>query len=214
MLVFVLLACVFAGHAVFKLIKSHRGFYLLCDEQTRVIQVLASSLESVSAFSGAAAPSMTQQTTWRLAAMLALYCTSSLATAAGLCTPAEYTVFSCDTKTKTYAVCESKVLSANEGYLQYRVGRRGRVEFTFPPKRVSPKGIFYLTSLPRGAMLSFQNGEFSYDLVEPLEDYPSIWVSKGGGDAAHSVKCLHFMEHDSLTLPALQAKYKAVGIYE
>ena len=136
---------------------------------------------------------------------------SLLAAPQTLCSPNEDVVFSCSAKRKTYEICASKDLSATSGYMQYRAGSNGKVEFRYPDKRVAPAGRFKLSLLPRGAQLTFRNGKFTYEIVEPLIGQTRIWVSRGDR-AIQATECQNSTE--SLTLTATQNRFKSLGIYE
>ena len=136
---------------------------------------------------------------------------SSMAAAAVFCSNDEETIFTCNTKRKTYEICASRDLSATSGYMQYRAGTHGKVEFVYPKQRMLPVGKFKLVLLARGAQLSFQNGEFTYEIVEPLVGTSQIWVGKNDKSVS-SIECLN--HSDSLTLTNTQSRFKALGIYK
>lgn len=96
--------------------------------------------------------------------------------------------------------------------MQYRAGSNGKVQFAYPSQRVSPVGKFRFSLLARGAQLSFQNGEFIYEISEPLIGKTEIWVSRGSGGAVLAAECRNLTE--SLTLTTTQNRFKALGIYE
>ncbi len=96
--------------------------------------------------------------------------------------------------------------------MQYRAGSNGKVQFVYPSQRVPPVGKFRFSLLARAAQLSFQNGEFTYEITEPLIGKTEIWVSQGGKGAVQAVECLNFTE--SLTLTTTQNRFKSLGIYE
>jgi hypothetical protein len=129
-----------------------------------------------------------------------------------LCSADEEIIFSCETKRKTFEICASRNLIATAGYMQYRAGSNGKMQFVYPSQRVPPAGKFRFSLLARGAQLSFQNGEFTYEITEPLIGKTEIWVSQGSGGAVLSAECRNFTE--SLTLTTTQNRFKALGIYE
>lgn len=137
---------------------------------------------------------------------------SLLAAPLSLCSADEETIFSCRTKRKTYEICASKDLSTTSGYMQYRAGSNGKAEFVFPSQRLVPIGQFKFGLLARGAQLTFQNGGFTYEIVEPLIGKTTIWVSQGNGGATQAAECQNFTE--SLTLTTTQNRFKSLGIYE
>lgn len=129
-----------------------------------------------------------------------------------LCSANEEVIFSCIAKQKMYEICASKGLSATSGYMQYRAGVNGKVDFVFPNRRVVPAGNFKFNLLARGAELSFQDGELTYEIVEPLIGTAEIWGVRGNGDAIRVAECQNFTE--SLTLTTTQNRFKSLGIYE
>lgn len=136
---------------------------------------------------------------------------ASMATSKLLCSADEEVIFSCITKLKTYAVCASRDITATSGYMQYRAGN-GKAEFIYPKRRIAPPGKFQFNLLPRGAQLSFHNGEFTYEIVEPLIGKPQIWVSHENGSPVLAAECQN--HSDSLTLTTTQNRFKSLGIYE
>ena len=136
----------------------------------------------------------------------------SMAASETLCSADEEVIFSCKTKRKTFEICASRNLSATAGYMQYRAGSNVKVQFVYPSQRVPPAGKFRLSLLARGALLSFQNGEFSYEITEPLMGETVIWVSRGSQAPVPAVKCHNTTE--SLTFTSTQNRFKSLGIYE
>ena len=135
----------------------------------------------------------------------------SMAAPGTLCSTDEEIIFTCNTKRKTYEICASRDLGATSGYMQYRAGSNGKVEFVYPKRRMLPTGKFKFVLLARGAQLSFQNDEFTYEIVEPLIGTPQIWVSQKDKSLS-SIECLN--HSDFLTLTTTQNRFKALGIYE
>jgi len=97
-----------------------------------------------------------------------------------LCAPEERTVWECPASKKTYALCASSDLGANSGYLQYRAGARGQVEFTVPSAKRHPKGHFLYTNHWRFARLTFENGAYAYEVEEQLVGPTSVRVRRAG----------------------------------
>lgn len=128
-----------------------------------------------------------------------------------LCAKDEVTVWSCTTEAKVYSLCASRDLSPTAGYLQYRAGRNSRREFAFPDPPAHPKGRFLLRLAPRGAALSFSNGDYEYWIYEPLAGSTTIEVSKSGA-AIGTVTC--GWSSDTLTLTETQNRFRALGIYQ
>lgn len=136
----------------------------------------------------------------------------SMAASESLCSTDEEIIFTCKAKRKTFEICASRDLSAKAGYMQYRAGSNGNVQFVYPRQRVPPAGWFRFSLLARAAQLSFQKGEFTYEITEPLIGKTEIWVSQGRGGAVQAAECRNFTE--SLTLTATQNRFKSLGIYE
>lgn len=136
----------------------------------------------------------------------------SMAASTSLCSADEEIIFSCKAKRKTFEICASRDLSATAGYMQYRAGSNGKVQFVYPSQRVSPVGKFRFSLLAKAAQLSFQNGKFTYEITEQLIGKTEIWVSQGSGGAVQAVECLNFTE--SLTLTTTQNRFKSLSIYE
>lgn len=127
-----------------------------------------------------------------------------------LCTKDEVTVWSCLTKAKVYSLCASRDLSPTAGYLQYRAGKSSKPEFAFPDPPEHPKGHFLLRLAPRGASLSFSNGDYEYWIYEPLAGSTTIDVSKDGASIG-TVTC--GWSTDTLTLTETQNRFQALGVY-
>ena len=107
--------------------------------------------------------------------LLALFVTASIPAAhaaATLCEGDEQVLFSCPVAktTKIVSVCGSKLLTATSGYLQYRFGRVGAVEMTFPATRVRTQAQFgWNTNYHRDvtdSWLSFTNAKYAYGVFQ------------------------------------------------
>ena len=86
-----------------------------------------------------------------------------------LCQADEQTIWSCrTTKNKTASVCASKDLAEDKGYVQYRFGDSGKLDFEFPKERKdSPKAFKYsryTRPLVTLLTLSFTNSGFLYEI--------------------------------------------------
>jgi hypothetical protein len=137
---------------------------------------------------------------------------ASTAASETLCLAEEEVIFSCQAKHKTYEICASKDITATSGYMQYRAGSKGKVEFAYPKQRVAPAGKFRFSLLPRGAQLLFQDGEFTYEIVEPLIGTPRIWVSREDRRLILAAECQN--HSNALTLTTTQNRFKHLGIYD
>lgn len=128
-----------------------------------------------------------------------------------LCSKDEVTVWSCSTKAKVYSLCASRDLSPSSGYLQYRAGKGAKAEFAFPDPPQPPRGHFLLRLAPRGASLSFKNGDYDYWIYEPLAGSTTIDVLKAGKPIG-TVTCS--WSSDTLTLTETLNRFQALGAYE
>ena len=106
-----------------------------------------------------------------------------------LCEAGENVAWSCIAGARTISVCASRVLTADQGYIQYRAGRRGQIELAYPAERVHPRGLFKYEVYPQGdTALSFANGGYDYTVVEDLRsDEDLVLVAKGGAEASRIV---------------------------
>ncbi|MEO6280328.1 hypothetical protein [Roseateles sp.] len=85
------------------------------------------------------------------------------ANAVGHCHPDERAIFSCALRNgKTVSVCSSQALSADEGYLQCRYGRPGRIELEYPTIRNGSQARFEFES-HRPYQGEYENLEFEKD---------------------------------------------------
>ncbi len=129
-----------------------------------------------------------------------------------LCNPAEEIIWSCSSKNNIYSVCASKDLSINAGYMQYRAAKKGKTVFKYPEETKShPSTLFHFALLAKGAMLSFNNNEYKYELFEGLMGEPSIMVSKNG-KTIQDIQCE--AGSDTLTLTPIQKILAGAGIKE
>ena len=99
-----------------------------------------------------------------------------------LCEPEERTLWSCERMGKTYALCASRSADASAGYMQYRVGNVGAVEFSYPEALKHPKSAFRFSLLAKGASLAFENAGYDYSIYEPLMGRTTINVRKNDRD--------------------------------
>lgn len=128
-----------------------------------------------------------------------------------LCTPGETTEWSCTAKRKTYALCASKDLGAETGYMQYRAGRGSKAEFVFPERREHPKGNFRLVLQAKGVMFSFSSAGYEYAIYEPLAGATHIDVANSQGAHVADVTC--DSATDTLTLTTTMQRFERLGIY-
>lgn len=135
-----------------------------------------------------------------------------LAAGASHCTADEVQFWSCSTKGKVYELCASRDLGKEKGYLQYRAGRIGKVELVFPPGRSNPLGVFSYRLFNRHASLSFNIGEYQYELIDKLIGRSEIGVMKSGHGSVSTLGCERSTQ--TLTDTATIEFFKVVGLYE
>ena len=121
---------------------------------------------------------MIEKFAFALAALTASSAGLAWAADSTLCEAAEKVVWSCHAAKKTYSVCASPILSKSAGYMQYRVGSVGKLEFSFPATREHPMGHFEFNMLPHGGTLAFKNASIDYTIAEDLKGLPTISVDK------------------------------------
>jgi hypothetical protein len=136
----------------------------------------------------------------------------ALAAGASHCTADEVQFWSCSAKGKVYELCASRDLGKETGYLQYRAGRIGRVELVFPPGRSNPLGVFSYRLFNRHASLSFNIGEYQYELIDKLIGSSEIDVLKSGHGSVPTLTCERSTQ--TLTDTATIELFKVVGLYD
>lgn len=120
--------------------------------------------------------------------------------ASTLCQSDEKVIFSCSTKKKLISVCASKNLSANSGYLQYRIGLLNKLEMEYPETHKEANGLFeYFTTFHNAEssqFLSFKKDIYEYtvfsrhDHTVSDEEGEGVDVSRNGS-LISTVKCIH-----------------------
>jgi hypothetical protein len=111
-----------------------------------------------------------------------------------LCGASEAVIFSCRIKgsTKIVSLCGSKQLTKDTGYLQYRFGRPGAVELTFPEEKLNSQAQFlynhYFRSLVDRTEVSFKNSSYTYSIYDsyesdekPAKRYRGVIIENGSG---------------------------------
>ena len=92
-----------------------------------------------------------------------------------LCRQGEDVLFSCPVKDRTTIVslCGSKHLTGQQGYLQYRFGRKGHIELEFPAQRQGTQKMFRYAHYSRYQVnrvaVSFRKGAYTYALFDGYE---------------------------------------------
>ena len=114
-------------------------------------------------------------------AIMAVLALPALAAEGAHCVSPERAVFSCTTGAKTISVCRSQDLSANSGELQYRFGRPGAVELSYPPagpvwRKHTRRGTLTFSG-GGGAFLAFANPPYRYIVYTAVGQG---WGSKAG----------------------------------
>ena len=150
----------------------------------------------------------------RLAVIVLLAMVNNFANAQvkSLCEKGENSVWSCQHGKKIYSICSSSVLTETIGYLQYRAGTLERSEFRYPVALRHPKGLFEYDMLGNGTIrLTFKNGRYGYEIVEPAIGSSLIYISK---DDKHlsTLQCEESTE--SLSENSTMKLFKTVGIYQ
>ena len=94
-----------------------------------------------------------------------------------LCGKDEITLWRCENASHAYALCSTRTISRNSGYMQYRASRRGKVELVYPSDRRPPMALFVYTSYANGdASLQFARDGYSYMIIDPLRGASFIKV--------------------------------------
>jgi hypothetical protein len=147
--------------------------------------------------------------------ILLVCCISSAATASSgsHCNVQEKSLWSCPSKGKVCELCASRDLGKNTGYLQYRAGRVGKIEFAFPKNLQHPRGLFEFHPYARDAGLRFTNGRYEYELFDQLIGGRSeIRISEKSGKFFPSIEC--DIANESLTDTATFNLFREIGIYD
>jgi hypothetical protein len=128
-------------------------------------------------------------------AVVAICCaTASAVQTPSHCGPSEAIIFSCRIKgsTKIVSLCASKQLSKEAGYLQYRFGRPGAVELTFPEEKRNSQAQFlfnhYFRAQVDETQVIFKNGAYTYSIyddyagdIKPPEKRRGVMVENESG---------------------------------
>jgi hypothetical protein len=144
----------------------------------------------------------------RLSTILSLLaCTLALPAQAAesLCSPIEQTFFSCSVagSGEVVSVCGARNTSANEGYLQYRFGLPGKIQFEYPTNRSGSTKLFWWDGRVHldvtDDWLWFKNDGFIYSVFF-IEDHDTpdrkpefrtgvLVEKKGNENAGKDLKC-------------------------
>ncbi len=91
------------------------------------------------------------------------------------CAPDEQTIFSCAIRgsSKVLSVCASRRLTKEEGYVQYRFGTPGKIEFEYPASREGSQSRFTYSHYFRARVdrteVGFKNGKYEYSVFSDYE---------------------------------------------
>lgn len=101
-----------------------------------------------------------------------------------LCKESEKVFFNCKTKRqKIISLCGSQDLAKNQGYLQYRFGKKEKVELTFPKKQTSSAASFFYAHYSRFKTdylhVNFSNDGTQYSIFVNREDDRKQPLSSG-----------------------------------
>lgn len=86
-----------------------------------------------------------------------------------LCEQTERTIWSGTSGKKIFSLCASKDLSMTAGYMQYRAGTSGNIDFKYPSTLTEPQGHFTLSESAHSVEVDFSNSGYSYSIVEQAD---------------------------------------------
>ena len=82
------------------------------------------------------------------------------------------------------SVCASKQLTKDKGYIQYRFGAPGKIEFEYPPSREGSQTKFtyshYFRARVDRTAVGFKNGKYEYSVVSDYEGDIKPEVNESG----------------------------------
>ena len=148
-----------------------------------------------------------------IAACVAMSFTAQ-AEGASHCSLAERSLWKCSSKQKVYELCASKNLGKSSGYLQYRAGRIGKIELSYPGELVHPRGLFRLQLYARDGGLFFTIGKYEYELFDPLTGPGGsvLHVFKDKSKVVSEIFCAE--SNEAMTNTDVIQLFKAAGLYE
>ncbi len=123
-----------------------------------------------------------------------VYYVSAATVVGSLCLSDEAVVFACSSvKGKTISLCSSSVLTASDGYLQYRYGVIGEIpELIFPKRPEHPTERFLSGTVPYSgggaSYLKFHKGKYSYTVFTGIGkgwEKEGVVVKKSGKQIAY-----------------------------
>lgn len=134
-----------------------------------------------------------------------------------LCESGEEVLFSCLTSKRMASICASSNLSKSSGYIKYRYGSPGRVEFEFPKGSEHPSQVFKFESIyfAHGvvAVLDFTNGAYAYTVAHESDrahDERAIVVARNGKQVSKLMCRDKFV--GELVLDATIARFRDAGV--
>ena len=99
-----------------------------------------------------------------------------------LCGHDEVTLWSCKVRAREYSLCASRVMTRDEGHMQYRASDAGTTVFTSPAEKRPPAGLFTFTTFANGdASIRFENRGYHYTVIDRLRGDSSIMVAAPDG---------------------------------
>ena len=130
------------------------------------------------------------------------------------CSAAEMSLWKCSSKQKVYELCASKNLSKSSGYLQYRAGRIGKIELSYPAGLLHPRGLFRLQHYARNGGLKFNIGRYEYELFDPLTGPggSELRVFKDKSEFVSNIYCAE--SNEAMTNTGVIELFQAAGLDE
>lgn len=106
-----------------------------------------------------------------------------------LCEDNDITLWSCTVRKQEYALCSSRVMTRDRGYMQYRASQASAAVLVYPAVKRSPAGLFVYTAFPNGdASIEFETDGHRYTLVDLLRGDSSMVTSAPDG-ASSKITC-------------------------
>mgnify|MGYP007097583777 CR=1 FL=1 len=113
-----------------------------------------------------------------------------------LCQGTEKTMFACTSEAKLVSLCASADLDATKGYIQYRLARKGKVEFEFPKEKKHPNGIFTYEFEPNSEYIRFKNGDYGYTVQQDFPEAPPSVSVTFNGEPFANFECTPTASHN------------------
>lgn len=103
-----------------------------------------------------------------------------------LCSDQEQVLFSCtlEKRERILSLCGSRRLSADTGYLQYRFGKRNRIELAFPINRQGSQKAFTYARYTRPSVtylqVRFVNLDYTYEIFSQSDATSGVGFASTG----------------------------------